>query len=119
MMADQSKPADVRKVFAKAKQTGGLDAVIVNAGLSVDGLVEVDDEEWRYGVETNLVGYLDVANRAAEAFEGKSGDIISIGSVSAEKRSKGTSVYTATKAGIQGSPTASARKWARRASASA
>lgn len=102
MVADQSKPGDVRKVFARAREMGELSAVIVNAGVSVDGLVDVDDNEWRYGVETNLMGCLDVAKRAAEAFGGKSGDIVLIGSVSAEKRSKGTSVYTATKAGIQG-----------------
>jgi NADP-dependent 3-hydroxy acid dehydrogenase YdfG len=102
MIADQSKPDDVRKVFAKAKAMGGLSAVIANAGISAEGLADISDEEWRYAMETNLLGYLDVAKRAAEAFEGKKGDIILIGSVSADNRSKGTSVYTATKAGIQG-----------------
>ena len=102
MVADQSKPDDVRKVFAKAKSMGGLDAVIANAAISAEGLADISDDEWRYAVETNLLGYLDVAKRAAEAFEGKKGDIILIGSVSADNRSKGTSVYTATKSGIQG-----------------
>jgi NADP-dependent 3-hydroxy acid dehydrogenase YdfG len=102
MVADQSKPEDVKKVFAKAKAMGGLDAVIANAGISADGLADISDKEWRYAMETNLLGYLDVAKRSAEAFEGKKGDIILIGSVSADNRSKGTSVYTATKSGIQG-----------------
>jgi NADP-dependent 3-hydroxy acid dehydrogenase YdfG len=102
MIADQAKPEDVRKVFDKAKAMGGLSAVIANAGISAEGLADVSDKDWRYAVETNLLGYLDVAKRAAEAFEGKKGDIILIGSVSADNRSKGTSVYTATKAGIQG-----------------
>jgi NADP-dependent 3-hydroxy acid dehydrogenase YdfG len=102
MIADQSKPEDVQKVFAKAKAMGGLSAVIANAGISAEGLADISDKEWRYALETNLLGYLDVAKRAAEAFEGKKGDIILIGSVSADNRSKGTSVYTATKAGIQG-----------------
>jgi NADP-dependent 3-hydroxy acid dehydrogenase YdfG len=102
MIADQSKPEDVQKVFAKAKAMGGLSAVIANAGISAEGLADIRDEEWRYAMETNLLGYLDVAKRAAEAFEGKKGDIILIGSVSADNRSKGESVYTATKAGIQG-----------------
>lgn len=51
-------------------------------------------------METNLLGYLDVAKRVAEV-EGKRGDIILIGSVSADNRSKGTSVYTGIKSGIQ------------------
>jgi 3-hydroxy acid dehydrogenase/malonic semialdehyde reductase len=102
MIADQSKPEDIQKVFDKAKAMGGLSAVIANAGISAEGLADISDKEWRYAMETNLLGYLDVAKRAAEAFEGKKGDIILIGSVSADNRSKGTSVYTATKAGIQG-----------------
>ena len=102
MIADQSKPEDIQKVFAKAKEMGGLSAVIANAGISAEGLADVSDKEWRYAMETNLLGYLDVAKRAAEALEGKKGDIILVGSVSADNRSKGTSVYTATKAGIQG-----------------
>jgi NAD(P)-dependent dehydrogenase (short-subunit alcohol dehydrogenase family) len=102
MIADQSKPEDVQKVFAKAKAMGGLSAVVANAAISAEGLADISDEEWRYAMETNLFGYLDVAKRAAEAFEGKKGDIILIGSVSADNRSKGESVYTATKAGIQG-----------------
>ena len=102
MIADQSKPDDMKKVFAKAEDMGGLHAVVANAGISAEGLADISDEEWRYAMETNLLGYLDVAKRAAEAFDGKTGDIILIGSVSANNRSKGTSVYTATKAGIQG-----------------
>ncbi|RYG36344.1 MAG: SDR family oxidoreductase [Burkholderiales bacterium] len=102
MIADQSRPEDVRKVFAKAKSMGGLDAVIANAGIAAEGLADISDEAWRYAMETNLLGYLDVAKRAAEAFEGRAGDIILIGSVSADNRTKGTSVYTATKSGIQG-----------------
>jgi NAD(P)-dependent dehydrogenase (short-subunit alcohol dehydrogenase family) len=102
MIADQAKPADVERVFAKAKEWGGLDIVVANAGISADGLADIDDKEWRYAMETNLLGYLDVAKRAAEVFDGSKGDVILIGSVSADNRSKGTSVYTATKAGIQG-----------------
>ena len=102
MIADQSKPEDVQNVFKRARALGGLDVVIANAGISGEGLADTSDKDWRYVMETNLLGYLDVAKRAAEAFEGKKGDIILIGSVSADNRSKGTSVYTASKAGIQG-----------------
>lgn len=102
MIADQSRPEDITKVFAWAKSMGGLDTVIANAGIAAEGLADISDQEWRYAMETNLLGYLDVAKRAAEAFDGKPGDIVLIGSVSADNRTKGTSVYTATKSGIQG-----------------
>lgn len=102
MVADQAKPADVEKVFARAREWDGLDVVIANAGVSADGLADLPDEEWRYAMETNLLGYLDVAKQAAGLFAGNKGDIVLVGSVSADHRSKGSSVYTATKAGIQG-----------------
>jgi NADP-dependent 3-hydroxy acid dehydrogenase YdfG len=103
MIADQSKPEDMKKVFDKAKELGGLNAVIANAGLAAEGLADEDDDNWRYVVDTNFVGYMDVARRGAKALEKDGGDIILVGSVSADNRSKGSSVYTATKAGIQGS----------------
>lgn len=101
MLADQSKPDDMRKVFDRVKGMGGLDVLVANAGVSAEGLADISDKEWRYVMETNLLGYMDVAKRASEALEGRRGDIIFIGSVSADHRTKGTSVYTATKAGIQ------------------
>jgi 3-hydroxy acid dehydrogenase / malonic semialdehyde reductase len=102
MIADQARPEDITAVFARAKAMGRLDAVIANAGIAAEGLADISDTEWRYAMETNLLGYLDVAKRAVEAFDGKPGHVIFVGSVSADNRSKGTSVYTATKSGIQG-----------------
>jgi 3-hydroxy acid dehydrogenase / malonic semialdehyde reductase len=102
MIADQSKSEDVVKVFKKARDMGKLSALVANAGISAEGLADLSDKEWRYAMETNLLGYMDVAKRAVDAFDGGKGDIILIGSVSAENRSKDSSVYTASKAGIQG-----------------
>jgi len=101
MIADQSDPKDVKRVFAKASAMGELSAVIANAGVAVEGLADVSDEEWRGAMEINLLGYLDISKRAVDAFEDRKGDIILIGSVSADNRTKGTSVYSASKAGVQ------------------
>lgn len=101
MIADQSDPADIKKVFAKASRMGELAAVIANAGVSAEGLAEISDKEWREAMNINLLGYLDVAKRAVEAFGDRKGDIVLVGSVSADHRSKGTSVYAASKAGVQ------------------
>lgn len=103
MTADQSKPDDVGKVFEKAKAfLGGFDAVIANAAISAEGLAELDDKEWRYAVDTNFSGYLDVCKHAVEAMKDQRGDIMLIGSVSGKDTEKGESVYSATKAGIAG-----------------
>ncbi len=101
MIADQSSPEDVEKVFAKVSAMGELAAVIANAGVAAEGLAETSDKEWREAMDINLLGYLDVSKRAIEAFGDRKGDIILVGSVSADNRSKGTSVYAATKAGVQ------------------
>lgn len=102
IIADQSKPDDVAKVFQKLRERGKASAVVANAGIAAEGLADLSDKEWRYAMETNLLGYMDVAKRAVEAFGEGPGDIVLIGSVSADNRSKGTSVYAGTKAGIQG-----------------
>ncbi len=61
---------------------------------------DVSDEEWRYGVETDFVGYLACARAALERI-GAGGQVLFVGSVSAEQKGKGHSTYAATKAGIQ------------------
>jgi NADP-dependent 3-hydroxy acid dehydrogenase YdfG len=65
--------------------------------------MQMDDAEWRYAVEANLVGQLACAREAAtRMIEAGQGHIVFIGSMSAEVREKGSSVYVATKAGIEG-----------------
>lgn len=101
--ADQANREDVARVFTEAQaKLGGLDVVVANAGISADGLGETSDEDWRYALDVNLGGYLDVAKHALEAFKGRQGDIVLIGSVSGDSREPGTSVYAATKAGVAG-----------------
>ena len=102
--ADVAKAEDVKRVFAKAEDAlGGIDVLVNNAGLSGEGVVDMPETEWRYVVETNLVGYLACAQEAVPRMEArKSGHIVLIGSVSADRRGKDSSVYVATKAGIQG-----------------
>src|SRR5690606_6636658 len=51
----------------------------------------------------NLLGYMAFTHEAAIRMrEQGSGHIINIGSMSADEREKGSSIYVATKAGIQG-----------------
>ena len=103
-VADVAKAADVERVFSEAEdQLGGIDVLVNNAGLGAEGVVDMAEAEWRYVVETNLVGYLACAQHVVPLMEArKSGHIVLIGSVSADRRGKDSSVYVATKAGIQG-----------------
>ena len=101
-VADVANPEDVDRVFAEASERlGGLDVLIDNAGIGGDGIADMDDSDWRYVVETNLVGFMACAKTAIDQMSG-GGHIILIGSVAAEKRGKDSSVYVATKAAIQG-----------------
>lgn len=102
---DLTDPDDLRQVFARADETfgGGLDVLVNNAALPADGIMQMEDAEWRYAVEANLVGQLACAREAATRMTAAgSGHIVFIGSMSAEVREKGSSVYVATKAGIEG-----------------
>jgi NADP-dependent 3-hydroxy acid dehydrogenase YdfG len=102
-LADLSTPADIQRIFKQADQSlGGLDIFINNAAVAGGGVEEEDDESWRYIVETNLLGYIGCAKEAIRRMKsaGK-GHIVLIGSMSADLRTGGSSIYAATKSGIQ------------------
>ena len=102
LVADVSMVEGVKTVFeAVDRDLGGLDILINNAGLSVEGVRDSEDAEWRYAVETNFVGYLACARESIKRLEASGGGhLVFIGSISAAKKSPGTSTYAATKAGI-------------------
>jgi NADP-dependent 3-hydroxy acid dehydrogenase YdfG len=104
MVADVTRPEDIDAVFEQARQNfGTLDIYLDNAGVSGDGVGEMAEAYWRYVVETNLVGAMATADKAAEWMaERKSGHIVIIGSMSAERKGKSSSVYVATKSGLRG-----------------
>ncbi len=102
LTADVAMPEGVAQVFAAVdEKLGGLDILINNAGVSIKPVQEVSDDEWRYGVETDFVGYLACTRAAITRLQGAGGHVVFVGSVSAEQLSPGTSTYAATKAGIQ------------------
>jgi NADP-dependent 3-hydroxy acid dehydrogenase YdfG len=101
-IADQADHKQVSDVFKEATaKFGGIDVVIANAAIAAESIAEEKNENWRYAVDVNLSGYLDVAKQAIEAFGEEGGDIILVGSVSSDGE-KGASVYAATKAGVAG-----------------
>lgn len=102
--ADTSNPDDIRRVFKEVdRQMGRLDVLINNAALGYNSVMEGGYPDWKYIVSTNLLGYMAMAHEAIERMKANGqGHIINIGSMSADVREKDSSVYVATKAGIQG-----------------
>ena len=100
--ADVTSPGDLDRIFAEADdRLGGIDILICNAALGAAPIHEMPERDWRYVVETNLVGYLACAQAALERMRGRGGHILFVSSISVEIKAEGESVYSATKAGIQ------------------
>jgi NADP-dependent 3-hydroxy acid dehydrogenase YdfG len=79
-------------------ETGRLDVMVNNAGVSFPGkITEGDPEEWRAMLETNVLGLLAGAQAAIRAMRAckAHGRIVNISSIAAQRRDSG--VYGATK----------------------
>jgi len=104
IVADQSKPEDVERVFREAdSQLGSLDILINNAALAGESIVDTDFAAWDEIVRTNLLGYMYCSRLAIDRFKTKGeGHILNVGSMSDTTRDAGSDVYVATKSGING-----------------
>jgi NADP-dependent 3-hydroxy acid dehydrogenase YdfG len=102
--ADTANPEDIKRVFQEVDhQMDKLDILINNAALGYKSVMEGAYQDWQYIINTNLLGYMAMAHEAIERMKARGeGHIVNIGSMSADVREKGSSVYVATKAGIQG-----------------
>lgn len=104
LTADAADPKDIRRVFEEVdREMERLDILINNAALGYGSVTEGEYQDWQYIVNTNLMGYMAMAHEAIERMKAHGeGHIVNIGSMSADVREKDSSVYVATKAGIQG-----------------
>lgn len=103
LTADSVSREDLDAVFAAVDEhLGGLDILIANAALGAEPIHEMEETDWRYVVNTNLVGYLACAHRAIDRMQKQgAGHLLFVGSIAVEIKKPGESVYAATKAGIQ------------------
>ena len=104
LTADVSDPQDVQRVFQEFDgQMDKLDILINNAALGYGSVMEGGYPEWEYILKTNLLGYMAMSHEAIQRMKANGwGHIVNIGSMSADVREKDSSVYVATKSGIQG-----------------
>jgi short-subunit dehydrogenase len=102
--ADMAIQEDIEKVFsAVSNELGGLDILVNNAALAYGSITEGGYKDWEYVVKTNLMGYMACSHYAlAEMRAQGQGYIVNIGSMSADAKEEGSSVYVATKSAIQG-----------------
>ena len=98
---DLTREEDVEKFVEEGeKYLGGIDLAVINAGLPADGVEKSDVEKIRYIVDTNLTHMMTTAKRVTDKMSAGS-DILFIGSMSAVSREGSSTVYTATKTGVQ------------------
>jgi len=103
-IADVSKQDDIDTLFGYVDETfDQLDILINNAALPFDSILTGSYNDWEYVIRTNLLGYLACSRQAVDRMKSHgAGHVVNIGSMSADVREKDSSVYVATKSGIQG-----------------
>jgi len=106
--ADITKKEDIQLIWEKVDNVlGGIDILINNAALPARGIIEGEYDDWKYILETNVLGYIAFAKEAVNRMkEQKEGHIINIGSMSAEVKEKTGVIYVSTKTAIRGFSTA-------------
>ncbi|MBU3077846.1 SDR family oxidoreductase [Sphingomonas quercus] len=103
LAVDVATRAGVEQVFeAVDAELGGIDILIACAALGAEPIHEMEEDDWRYVIETNLIGYLACARQAIGRMRAAGGGhLLFVGSISTEIKAAGESVYSATKAGVQ------------------
>ena len=103
--ADVTDTASVDAAFDRVEaELGPVEVVVANAGITRDGLVlRMSDDDISAVLETNLVGALRVARRAAKGMVRlRRGRLVFVSSVVGLLGSAGQANYAASKAGLVG-----------------
>ncbi len=97
---DVREPADSQRLVAEAKaRFGGLDALVVNAGIGAyGGIMDLTDEKLKTMMDTNVAGTVWPIRAAVPGFvQQGSGDIVIVASVAGIRGNGDEAVYAATK----------------------
>lgn len=103
IVTDLSREEDIELLFdAVDSKLGGIDILVNSVALAYGSITEGHYQDWNYVVQSNLLAYMACCHHAASRMEQGGGHIVNIGSMSADVREVGSSLYVATKSGIQG-----------------
>ena len=114
---DVTDSAAVNSLVAKIKEESGrIDVLVNNAGITRDGLlIRMSDDQWRSVIEVNLTGAFLCSRAAAKVMlRQRSGRIINMASVVGVMGNAGQANYSASKAGLIGLTKSMARELASR-----
>ncbi len=117
LRADVASQKDVQDFFAKImEESGRVDVLVNNAGLTRDGLlVRMKEEDWDRVLNVNLKGaFLCTQASAKTMMKQRSGRIINITSVVGVMGNAGQANYSASKAGLIGLTKTAAKELASR-----
>ncbi|QCB94011.1 SDR family oxidoreductase [Cellulomonas shaoxiangyii] len=101
-VADVTQDADVAALVAHVRDTGGVDAVVNNAGgaFGLDPVASADVAQWRAMYELNVLGTLRVTQGVLPLLrERGAGDVVVVTSTAAHGAYPGGAGYTAAKHG--------------------
>jgi 3-oxoacyl-[acyl-carrier protein] reductase len=99
VQGDVGKAADVKNIFAEAKQAfGRVDILVNNAGVYHFAPLELlTEEDFHRHFNINVLGLLLATQEAAKHFGDEGGSVINIGSAVSELDPPQSVIYTATK----------------------
>jgi 3-oxoacyl-[acyl-carrier protein] reductase len=110
------RPAAQAACAALIERRGAPDAVVVNAGITRDGILAfMPDEDWDAVLNTSLGGFYNITRPLIGAMlKARRGRIVSIASVSGQMGNAGQVNYSAAKGGLIAATKALAREIAKR-----
>ena len=104
LAADLTSPEMRSKIIPYAlEHMGGIDALVNNAGITIDTLaLRMNEDRWNQVIETNLSATFHLCRAALKAMiRQKSGRIINISSIIAHRSRGGQANYAASKGGVE------------------
>jgi len=105
LVADVSRPEDVRRLFGEARSAlGPVDVLVNGAGVAPSALVaKTSDEAWRSAIDTNLSGAFYCMREAIGPMAERGwGRIVSIASIAGKTGMPYIAAYAASKHGVLG-----------------
>ena len=105
LQADAASAEDAQAAVDAVTETWGtIDGLVVNAGITRDGLmIRMDAEAWQAVIDTNLTGAFHVCKAAYRPMmKQRGGSIVTVSSVVGVTGNAGQANYAASKAGVIG-----------------